>query len=39
MAEVDQVKIAAAGYGQGYSADVDMIRQQEYPSLNGEPLF
>ena len=38
MADVDQVQIATAGYGQGYSADIDTIREQEYPSLNGEPL-
>lgn len=24
-----------AGYGEGYSADVDTIREQEYPLLNG----
>jgi hypothetical protein len=24
-----------AGYGQGYSADVDTIREQEYPLING----
>lgn len=24
-----------AGYGRGYSADVDTIREQEYPLMNG----
>jgi hypothetical protein len=35
MTESDIDRPISAEYGQGYSNDVDKIREQEYPLLNG----
>lgn len=33
--EPSSIEKSRAGYSHGYSADVDTIREQEYPLLNG----
>jgi molybdenum cofactor sulfurtransferase len=38
MAESDTERPISAAYSQGYSVDVDIIREQEYPLLNGTSI-
>lgn len=38
MADAGSAEGPRTTYGQGYLADVDAIRQQEYPLLNGMNL-
>jgi hypothetical protein len=35
MAEIGNAENTLAEYGRGYSAEVDTIREQEYPLMNG----
>lgn len=40
MAEIGNTENTLAEYGRGYSAEVDTIREQEYPLMNGtQPLL
>lgn len=36
MAAIGSAEQTSADYSRGYSADVDAIREQEYPQLNGK---
>src|SRR4051812_2911991 len=38
MAESDTERLIPAAYSQGYSVDVDIIRELEYPLLNGTSI-
>lgn len=38
MADVDKAENAQTDYCRGYSADIDTIREQEYPLMNGISL-
>lgn len=35
MAAIENAEQTSIEYSRGYSADVDIIREQEYPQLNG----